>query len=333
MDVKVLSSTNFACLDYGFYNQLDDCCRHTILFENIPKILAMLLNKEGVLSIPNPAEKTDQLTGEDRFVYTEWLHTFRHLFKRNHQTMESAEIEFLARKNAEYLLSVFTPITVVCSISTKQLGHIVGYFKSFTDEGYKGDFYAALRKHMLLFLKKIEHLDINGLICDNKIVEPLINNNEFGHNECFSEVFSTTYLGSYAQLYELQSLNSGLSYTSCSTVLPEFYTPQILFHDKELVMNWLWEMKRSSVICPQGKCIMISERGTYENFILKANRCFTQASLPEASIQTNKTLQIYLECTEGFNNLKVNKQLGGIVISPEVDEIINVNQSFVAIEN
>lgn len=319
-----MSSTQIVNLSVKMKYGLEDCHGHVLLLENIPKILVMFLKNEGMLLTQYPADEAELLIvgREKKTLYEDWLYIYRHLFRSAYPTITAEKVECLARANAGYLLSVFTPVTLTCVFLQKQLNYVLRYFDWFTKKDYEEAFGIAIKKCMLEFLKITESLRTKDSIYDDEAHVSLFGNYKYTCNENFSEVFSTTYKGSYAQLYEIQSYSFGITYTTRPIVrvdYPQYFVPQIISHDKELVQKWLWEIRKPSIICPQGKIIEIAERGTCENFIRKAKRCFKKPSLPEASAQTYEILQKYLRNTEYYNKGFVHEQLNGVIFDLDIE--------------
>ena len=48
-----------------------------------------------------------------------------------------------------------------------------------------------------------------------------------------------------------------------------YFVPPIIEDDEALVAEWLNDMKTVKEVTPQGELVLISEMGTFDNFILK----------------------------------------------------------------
>ena len=82
----------------------------------------------------------------------------------------------------------------------------------------------------------------------------------------------------------------------------EYFVPFLIQDDKTLVKEWLKDMESVKNINPQGEIVLISERGEYENFILKCKERLCSAAQLEIMKQTKETLMKYQEALEEKNH-------------------------------
>ena len=111
--------------------------------------------------------------------------------------------------------------------------------------------------------------------------------------EIFSEVYCTTYEGTFAEYAQAQR-HRMLEYQMRLLETPKFYVPEIIRENEELKKEWLSDIESVKDLYPQGMLISIRERGTYEKFILKCKERLCGAAQLEIALQTEKTLQKYL---------------------------------------
>ena len=88
---------------------------YTLVLEDVPKILAMLLNNEGLY---NTSEKSARYTemkteGLEKELYEKWISLFAKKIQEVYPTMSETETVKKAQENARYLISVFTPATTM----------------------------------------------------------------------------------------------------------------------------------------------------------------------------------------------------------------------------
>ena len=96
----------------------------------------------------------------------------------------------------------------------------------------------------------------------------LVDNSIKNRTEYFGDVYCTNYKGSFAELGQAHRHRT-LSYAIAELEENEFFIPQIIAEKEELVSDWLKDIASVAELLPQGMLVLINERGTYENFILK----------------------------------------------------------------
>lgn len=127
----------------------------TLSLENIPKGLAMVLNNEGIY---NTSEKSARytkmiLTPEEQQLYNKWLDIYKNLIKEEYQEkypqfFTDLKIEKLAQEKARYLISVFTPTSMVYTVSYQQLNYLYKMIKNEINNENSNDFMNALKPAM-----------------------------------------------------------------------------------------------------------------------------------------------------------------------------------------
>lgn len=79
---------------------------------------------------------------------------------------------------------------------------------------------------------------------------------------------------------------------------PKYFLPKIIEKDEKLKNEWLEDMKKVESLTPQAQLVEIYERGTPENFLLKARERLCTAAQLEIMEQTKSTLQKYVDKTD-----------------------------------
>jgi len=114
---------------------------------------------------------------------------------------------------------------------------------------------------------------------------------EFGENYC------TTYYGSFAQLAQAQRHRT-LDYQMIfNEEDPTFYIPKIIMSSEdsdELEDMWLDDIHYVAGNFPQGLMVKITERGTYQNFMLKCMERLCGCAQLEIMNQTRMTFDKYI---------------------------------------
>lgn len=279
--------------------------------QNIPKALAMVLNNEKQYTTSEKSarytpliRKENSLISEtEERLYNKWLEIFQLKIKDAYGNFyPDSKIKKLAQENARYLVSVFMPTQMIYTTSLRQINYIaswmIKYIKN-TNE-FSEEYEKKLAKSMKDFIEELERINV---------LEPALMRNEknrslslFGNNLDkveihFGDVYSTTYKGSLAQLAQAQRHRT-LDYRMEFLKEKEYFIPPIIADDKHLVDLWLHDMNLVKDVTPQGELVKISERGTYENFILKCEERLCSAAQLEIMKQTKETLLKYKEALE-----------------------------------
>lgn len=101
---------------------------YNLSLEGIPKILAMILNNEKMY---NTSEKSARYTKmqpskEEKELYEKWIEIYKDCISQKYQKIDEKRVQKLAQENARYLISVFTPATVMeYTVNFGQLNYIV----------------------------------------------------------------------------------------------------------------------------------------------------------------------------------------------------------------
>ena len=274
--------------------------------EDIPKALAMVLNNEKQYTTSEKSARyTKMILKEDeKKLYDKWLEIFKKLIRGRYQEkypkiFTEKKIEKLAQENARYLISVFTPTSMVYSTTYRQLNYIYHMMQKEInkDDNQQNRFYKMLKPAMIDFCECIQKTTpyFDELISADSKGRTLSLMNFNDHLvEYFGDVYATNYTTSFACLAQAQRHRT-LSYSFKLKDDDEFYVPPILMHDKDLIKEWREDCQKQARVYPQGLLISVNEMGSFENFVLKMmERKCTFAQL-EINNQTNETLKKYIE--------------------------------------
>ena len=304
----------FMTLNNGHHSVYD----HTYInfnIQNIPKILAMVLNNEKQYTTSEKSARYTKITpGENSVItneevdlYNKWLGFFESKIAKEYgNILSSLKIKKLAQENARYLVTVFMPTQMIYTTSLRQINYMASWIASYIEDNKNNlnYFESKLSKAMGEFLKELERLNV--------LVPELMSNEKhrklslFGSNleqisELFSNVYETTYLGSFASLAQAQRHRT-LDYQMEMLDKKEYYVPPILENDSYLKDEWLEDINKVGWVIPQGELILISEMGKYEDFILKCKERLCSAAQVEIMHQTRDTLARYKKYLEDHNN-------------------------------
>ncbi len=280
--------------------------------QNVPKILAMVLNNEHQYTTseksarytPVVRKEDSIITLEEERLYNKWIDIFKIKIKEKYGNVyNDAKIQKLA--NARYLVTVFMPTTLIYSTSLRQINYIASWMGNYIKNHNQNDsFENKLAGYMSEF--------INQLSDRNILVEGLMKNEKgrklsiFGENldkkeEYFGAVYSTNYMGSFAELAQAQRHRT-LDYQMELNQEKQYFIPSIIEDDGMIIDEWLSDMQLVKGINPQGELIKINEIGKYEDFILKCKERLCSAAQLEIMMQTRSTLLKYKRALEESNN-------------------------------
>ena len=276
---------------------------YNLILEGVPKIIAMIINNEKMY---NTSEKSARYTHmaaspEETELYEKWIEIFSKQIKAKYPQFEDKRIKKLAQENARYLISVFTPATIMeYTVNFGQLNYIINWAKDFIASDRQDAFSLKLKSAFKEFLEAMPDLEVEGL--DSRIKGRSFSlfatrerKEEFGENYC------TTYLASFAELAQAQRHRT-LSYEMSLLDEPKFFVPPII-RGTEYKEQWLKDISSLKDNFPQGMLVRINERGTIENFILKCTERLCGAAQLEIMLQTRATMYSYIEAVKDIPEL------------------------------
>ena len=278
----------------------------TLYLEGIPKILAIILNNEGLYNTSENSARYMEVktSGEEQELYEKWKGIFTHLIQEKYPNMDEEMVKKYALENACYLISIFTPSTnMAYTTNVQQLNYMYGWMKDFVKATAAkppeklSQFDVRLSAVFSEFICKMnKNLIIPGLLDPKKRGFSLFakrdRDEEWGENYCIN------YFGSFAQLAQAQlhrALNYEFRFIDFAGLLSSnqgFFIPAILYGGR-YEKDWLDDAEKLEANIPQGTMININERGTCENFVLKCSECLCGQAQLEICVQTASTLNQY----------------------------------------
>ena len=272
---------------------------YNLSLEGIPKILAMILNNEKIY---NTSEKSARYTHmepspQEKELYEKWIEIFKEQILIQYPKFEDRRALKLAQENARYLISVFTPATVMeYTVNFGQLNYIINWAKDYIKNAEENVFSIKLKETFKEFLAAMPDLEIEGLDSRNKNRNFSLFAKRKNRNEEFGENYSVTYLASFAQLAQAQRHRT-LSYEMTLLDEPKYYVPPIIA-ETNLEKEWLKDISSLKEFFPQGMLVQVNERGTIENFVLKCMERLCGFSQLEIMQETKNIMNKYLEATK-----------------------------------
>ena len=271
-------------------------------FEEIPKIMAMILNNEKEY---NTSEKSARYTKmaasrEEEVLYNKWIEIYEKEISKKYSDMPEKQAHKLAMENARYLISVFTPATSMeYTTSFRQLNYILHWCDEFVQIAEDTEFNMLLKPYLREFSEMFEELKLEELRDAKHRGFSLFAKRE--RKEEWGENYCCNYMATFAQVAQAQRHRT-LMY---EIFIPEvedatYFVPPII-RGTELEEEWLKDIKSLGAKYPQGMLVKVNERGTVENFILKCKERLCGCAQLEVAMQTKATLERYLENTKETN--------------------------------
>jgi len=289
-----LVSGHHSVFDHPTYN---------LILTDIPKVLAMILNNEGMYTTSEKSARYTKmkLDKQEKELYEKWIEIFSKQINKLYPEIESKQVIKLAQENARYLISIFTPSTTMeYTVSFRQINYILHWFKDIIETNTEDKFTLLLKPYLKEFIEQLSFLYVPELNTEIKKRKISLFDDRENRMEEFGENYCVTYLGSFAQFAQAQRHRT-LQYKIKLLDNNQYYIPLIIAEDKKLKQEWLKDISSLQEIYPQGMLVNIVERGTVENFILKCKERLCGAAQLEIMLQTKEILDKYIEKTKNIN--------------------------------
>lgn len=290
---------------------------YTLVFKDIPKIIAMLINNEKPYTTSEKSARYTKMTNlpvEEKERYDNWLGRFKEMIRAEYPLLLDTHITKLAMENSRYMISVFTPTTMVYTTNLSQLNYLIEMMLKFVRESQEkyadNGFVTKLNKQILLFVECLKPFEVEGMNRKNKgislsmfqLEEPVAMEYYFGNT------YETNYWATWAQFAQAQRHRT-LHY---NVFIPQYdgmgpgdflYVPPIITSD-EMKQDWIGDMvSLPKDTFPQAGKILVQERGLYEHFILKCHERLCCQAQNEIMQQTKDTFAMYLEMASSTHQI------------------------------
>lgn len=288
-------------------------CHHSVYdhiyvslnIQNIPKILAMVINNENQYTTAEKSarytkiemKENSTITQKEIELYNKWLEIFKEQITNKYENVyKPFKVRTLSQENARYLISVFVPTQMIYTTSLRQLNYLVSWMNKYINEIDNNDsFQVKLSEAMKDFISELNRLNLleERLQQNEKNRSLSLFGKDLEKKEVhFGDVYSTCYLGSFAELAQAQRHRT-LDYKMEILGDKMYFIPPIIEDNEELVNEWLNDIKSVSDVYPQGELVRIYECGKYDDFILKCKERLCSAAQLEIMKQTRDTLLKY----------------------------------------
>ena len=309
MNIKIIGSTKVGykmpkeeAIDFAGHHSVYDHPTYNLVLEGIPKILAMILNNEGMYTTSEKSARYTKMDVSERekVLYEKWIAIYKEKILKEYPNIEEKHAQKLAQENARLLISIFTPSTTMeYTTSLRQLNYIIHFCENYIEKEPENNFNKLLKPYLKDFVKSLSEIKVDGLNSDVKQRKISLFDERKERKEEFGENYCINYYGTFAEFAQAQRHRT-LDYKIQLLDEPRFFIPEII-RGTSLEKEWLDDISSLSDIFPQGELIKINERGTVENFILKCQERLCGCAQLEIALQTKGILDKYIENTKETN--------------------------------
>lgn len=262
----------------------------TLLISGIPKIMAMLLNSTSCYVTSEKSARYTVMSPESDLevtLYDKWSGIFKRLISEKYPDMK-IDVDKLAMENARYMTSVFTPTSMVYTVSYRQICYLIYWLEDLKDKAYKygSRFYRRISESAIELKEQFISVvgGVNGLgnikllvpnKCDSFSFFATLNNQYFSDiREFVGDAYTLKYHASTSCLAQIQRHRT----TRCEMYFneivdePEFYTPKIIANNEKYSAEWKADLEKlyKAGVYPQAMIVDIVERGLVTDYLMKA---------------------------------------------------------------
>lgn len=211
--------------------------------QNVPKILAMVLNNEHQYTTseksarytPVVRQEGSIITENEERLYNKWIDIFKIKIKAQYGNVyNDAKIQKLAQENARYLVTVFMPTQMIYSTSLRQINYIASWMQDYIKNANRNDsFEKNLAGSMHELLEELSDANVleEGLMTNEKNRSLSLFGKKLDQKEeHFGDVYSCVYKGSFAQLAQAHRHRT-LDYQMEMLENKEYFVPPIIADD------------------------------------------------------------------------------------------------------
>lgn len=290
----------------------------TMIFEDIPKMIAMVLNSVELYTTSEKSARYTKMKPETELemnLYNKWCGLFMDKISEVYPQIEDVQVAKLAQENARYLISVFTPTTMAYTTTYCQWNYIVDWADKLIEslKGLTGTFNERLLSGMIELRDAIVENLGEKRITDNKDryfeFLPLQHGYKYQHvQEQFGDTYQVQYhvsIMALAHLHRHRTLHYEMQFGGRVEDIEGFYIPEILKKDEELKAEWLKDIKSVADVYPQGMMVNVIESGLTKNFFLKC----TERMCGRAQLEVTKnTLETLVKIDMNSDSLSVRNR-------------------------
>ena len=248
-----------------------------LLFEGIPKIIAMFLNNLNDYETSEKSGRYTVMTGNtdvEMEVYTKWCEKLQTVIKDTYgDKIDDRTVDKLAKENARYFLSIFTPTTMGYTTSIRQFNYIIDWAERYavmeTPDNY---FFTMLKKYFADLVVELKEILYVAELRDFKNRQgfdmiDFVNTDEV--TEQFGKFYTIGYMGTFAEFAQAQRHRTLFYNMQFNGISDTYYVPPII-RGSELENEWMEDMKKVAEYVPTGTMVYTEESGSLNNFYLKS---------------------------------------------------------------
>lgn len=248
------------------------------------KILAMLLNSIGVSNTSEKSARYTKMKPQSELeeqLYYKWHDIFADLIQKEYaDKFIEKEIDKLAFENARYMISVFTPTSMVYSLPFRNIFYVMDWAESMEKNlsNLKGDFNQRLKEEVNgLRLELLKIIGNKQNFHDNKneyfrfMPVQATGMKEDDSKDIYGDVYTSNYLASFACVAQEQrhrTLKVKINFSGDDAGEYGFYVP-LLIKKYNMEDEWLSDLGSVKDVYPQATLLHVTEQGIFEDFALK----------------------------------------------------------------
>ena len=277
----------------------------TLYLHCIPRILEGMLDNERymVSSVKSGRYTLHPLPEDEQVVYDKWLNKFTTLIRDTYQAdypqfFTDNKIKKLAMENARYVTSSFTMVSMLHTVSYRQLNYLYGFFSDYVTKikDSNNPFEQKLYPYIVDFIEQLKQTGyIDEVLTKNGKSRQVSMFCERPVTEYFGDVYATNFRCSFA-VYMHLNRHRTLKYYMKTPASPEkldFYVPELIADNDKLRAEWLADLDSLRSNYPQAMLVDVSEMGNLDDFILKAIERKCSSVLLETTRVVNNVLIKY----------------------------------------
>lgn len=295
------------------HDSVSDHAYFTVLFENIPKMTAMILNSLGFY---NTSEKSgrytvmsseEQANTENERLYHKWLAKFKELITKYDQNLADKDpklVEKLSMENARYVLSVFAPNTTMSyTTSLRMWSYLIQWCKEYLEIGNTDtNFNKMLHKCVNdLYINLLSLKCFSDIIKYRNTGKPFtflskqVDYNIWETDERYEESYLIKYRVSLADLAQEQrhrTLDYFMCFDDSGYYKNVYYVPDILKDagTNADVEEWLNDLQSVHDTFPIATLVDVVETGFISNFMRKCDERLCGRTMHETFVNIRNNL-------------------------------------------
>ncbi len=276
-----------------------------LYFEDIPKILIMILNNEHQYSTSERSLRytpikygAAAISDKEIDLYFKWMEILKTEIKSRYSSYYTdSKIETIAQENSRFMITMFINSEMVHTIPLAQVNRVAVFLKKYIEEEPESKFKERIVPYMEDVLSELVRLNV----IDDRLQSNRKNRtiSLFGKNlkekkEEFGEAYSTVYKGTCIELAQAQRHRTLYYQIEFDEDNKEYFVPPIIEGNKELREEWLNDLNSVKDLFPLGELMLVHEKGTYDTFKMKLKERLCTACQVEVMRLTKETLDKYL---------------------------------------